>query len=74
MRFQSVAALIMALGLTLSIHNGYIALWRDDKTMPVTVFPYRAAMLPWQDILRLESGIRIESESRLHSLLEDYLS
>ena len=74
MRFQSAAALAIALGLTLGIHNGYIALWRDGETVPVEVFPYRAAMLPWQDIQRLESGIRIESESRLHSLLEDYLS
>ena len=73
MRLQA-SALAAVIGMLLGIHNGYIALWRDGASDPAEVFPYRAAMLPEQDYQRLEKGIVIESESRLHRLLEDYLS
>lgn len=65
---------MVLLGLLLGVHNGYIALWTEGRPDSVRVFPYRASMLPEQDRRLLEAGIPIENESRLHRLLEDYLS
>lgn len=74
MRSARLFSILMAFGLLLGIHNGYIALWQGEDPEPVRVFPYRASMLPEQDQRLLEAGIPIGNESRLHSLLEDYLS
>jgi len=64
---------VILLGFLLGIHDGHIALWKDGQDEP-TVFPYRAQMLPEQDQERLKAGIRIESGTQLHQILEDYLS
>lgn len=74
MRAKRMISVLAAFGLLLGIHNGYIALWHGDDPEPVRVFPYRAELLPDRDRRMLEAGIPIENESRLHSLLEDYLS
>lgn len=74
MNIRRMISVIAACGLLLGVHNGYIALWRDGVQEPVRVFPYRAELLPQRDQMLLEAGIPIESQSRLHSLLEDYLS
>ena len=74
MRSARLTSWSAAFGLLLGVHNGHIALWREGEIIPEQVFPYLASMLPDLDRQRLESGIPIESESRLHRLLEDYLS
>ena len=74
MRSTRLLSSLAAFGMLLGIHNGCIALWNSDDPEPVRVFPYRAALLPEQDRQLLETGIPIHDESRLHSLLEDYLS
>lgn len=74
MKCHRITSLLAAFGFLLGIHNGYIALWKDEDSEPVRVFPYRASLLPERDRNMLEAGIPIESENRLHSLLEDYLS
>lgn len=74
MGFARLTSWIAAVGLILGVHNGYIALWQNGEEIPEQVFPYRSAMLPQADRERLETGILIENESRLHNLLEDYLS
>ena len=74
MKAKSILSAILSLSLLLGVHNGNIALWQDDDPEPVRVFPYRVSVLPERDQALLEAGIQIESESRLHSLLEDYLS
>lgn len=74
MKSPRMFSILMTFGLLLGIHNGYIALWYGDDPEPARVFPYKASLLPEQDRRLLEAGIPIESESRLHSLLEDYLS
>ena len=67
-------SLFLSLGLILGVHRGYIALWRDTESEPYKVFPYKAAILPEQERLRLEAGIPIRDEDHLHSLIEEYLS
>ena len=74
MKAKGILSAILSLSLLLGVHSGYIALWQDDDPEPVRVFPYRVSVLPERDQALLEAGIQIESESRLHSLLEDYLS
>ena len=58
----------------LGTHEGFVALWRDDASIPAEVFPYRAERLPPADQQALKRGIRIRSEEELDRLLEDYLS
>jgi hypothetical protein len=65
---------ILALGYLIGIHKGFVALWKTEDPEPVRVFNYPAAMLPEADRSLLDKGIRIDSESELHKLLEDYLS
>lgn len=74
MRSASVFTVLAALGLLLGIHDGCVALWQEGDPEPLQVFPYRASMLPEEDQNRLQNGIIVENESRLHRLLEDYLS
>lgn len=74
MRSKGFLSILLSFGLLLGVHNGYIALWQGNDPEPARVFPYRASLLPERDQRLLEAGIHIESESRLHSLLEDYLS
>ncbi len=74
MRSTRLLSALAAFGMLLGIHNGYIALWETGGAEPDRVFPCRASLLPELDQKRLEAGIHIEDESRLHSLLEDYLS
>ncbi len=66
------AALLVS--FLLGIHDGRIALWKDDDPEPVRVFPYYANALPPSDRAALEKGILIEGESNLNRLLEDFLS
>ena len=49
-------------------------MWKDGNPNPVRIFPYRVTSLPVADQEALENGIKIESDSQLASLLEDYLS
>lgn len=61
-------------GFLLGIHNGKIALWKDNKPDPIKVFPYSASTLPLAEQERLKQGIPIESLEELHRLAEAYLS
>lgn len=74
MKRSRIMPLLLAAGMLLGIHNGYIALWQGEDPEPVQVFPYKASMLPQQDQSRLSEGISIHSSDELNRLLEDYLS
>ena len=65
---------IVLLGFLLGIHEGKIALWKDNDPKPMQVFPYRAELLPEADQKALKNGIRVENIRQLQSLIEDYLS
>ncbi len=68
------ACLFLLFSFILGSHEGYIALWKDGDPKPVRVFPYSVRSLPQADQEALEKGIRIDSESELIRLVEDYLS
>lgn len=65
---------ILALGFTLGIHRGKVALWKDTCPEPVAVFPLYAAHLPGEDQQLLRQGIHAETVFELTARLEDYLS
>ena len=65
---------IVLLGFLLGIHEGKIALWKDNDPEPMRVFPYRAELLPDEDQKALKKGIKVENARQLQQLLEDYLS
>ncbi len=74
MKFTSFLCSAVLFGFLLSVHEGRIALWKDDDPEPVKVFPYHARILPAADRRALEEGIRFESAEDLVRLLNDYLS
>ena len=65
---------ILLLGFILGIHEGNVALWRDNGTKPIKVFPYQASLLPEADQKLLEKGVHVDSISQLRKLIEDYFS
>lgn len=64
----------LILAFLLGTHNGYVALWEEDRSAVIHVFPYPAAELPTQQQMQLEQGILIEEEYQLVKILKDYLS
>jgi hypothetical protein len=74
MKNKKLLCNLLLFGFLLGIYEGKIALWRGEETKPLKVFPYQASMLPKADQKLLEKGIKIDSLSQLHKLLEDYLS
>lgn len=71
---RTILANILLIGFILGIHEGRIALWKDNQKKPMRVFPYQASMLPEEDQKRLEEGIHVDSLNELYKLVEDYLS
>lgn len=74
MRSAYTSTVLAVIGLLLGIHEGCIALWQEGADEPLQVYPCQVSMLPIEDQSQLQAGIPIENESRLHRLLEDYLS
>jgi len=74
MKNFSVLTCTLLLGFLLGIHDGRIALWKDNNPEPVKVFPYSAYLLPPADRRALEEGIRFENLDELKRMVEDYLS
>ncbi len=74
MKKQRILMNLVLFGFILGIHEGRIALWKDNQKNPMKVFPYQASMLPEADQKRLENGIHVDSLSELYQLVEDYLS
>lgn len=74
MKMRCFSFSIVLLGFLLGIHEGKIALWKENDPEPMQVFPYRAELLPEADQKALKKGIKIDSIRQLNSLIEDYLS
>lgn len=74
MKRYHLLSILFIFGFLLGIHQGKVALWKDDDPKPVRVFPYSAQLLPPADRQALEEGIRFESLDDLMRVITDYLS
>lgn len=74
MKRNQLFATLLLLGFLLGIHNGKVALWKDNEPQPCRIFPYSAALLPRDIRNALEAGIHIQSEADLDRLLESLCS
>ena len=72
MKTISILYCVILLGYILGVHNGQIALIKDDDV--VEVYPRSVSTLPPADQKLLEQGLPIESQSQLTMYLEDYFS
>ena len=71
---QRILPLVLTLGFILGSFRGYVALFEEERTEPLQIFPYSVSTLPAADQAALEKGIPVRSEKHLHHLLEDFLS
>jgi hypothetical protein len=74
MRKGKILVFLLLAGYLLGIHDGKIALWKNEDPELIRVFPYRAELLPPADQHALQNGIPIEDAHHLSRLLQDYLS
>lgn len=74
MKIKRFALSILLFGFILGIHEGKVALWKENSPKPIKVFPYQASLLPEADQQRLKEGVHVESISQLRKLIEDYFS
>ena len=72
--YKQIMAFILSLGLYLGLHNGYLALWKDDSSKPVRIYPYHISLYPKMDKELLKKGVPIASEAEFSQRMEDYLS
>lgn len=73
MKRKQMLANLLCLGFLLGVHNGQIALWKDQDPIPAKVFPYSVSELPVPVQLALRSGIPINGMEDVERLLEKYL-
>ncbi len=71
---RTILANILLIGFILGIHEGRVALWKDNQKDPIKVFPYQASMFPEEDQKRLEAGVHVDSLNELYKLIQDYFS
>lgn len=64
----------MLLGFLLGIHNGQIALWKDEDPQPMMILPYKAESLPIKERMLLKKGIRFDSLEQIEKIVSEYLS
>ncbi len=63
----------LLLGFLLGIHNGRVALWKDQDPEPWRVFPYAVSALPRETRQALKAGIPIENMEDLENFIKNYL-
>ena len=75
---QKLLAQICCCGVILSfflgVHDGRLAMWKDEDPTPCRVFPCPVVLLPKPVQQILKSGIRLETMEDVNRLLESFLS
>ena len=66
----------VALMLTffVGVHNGRLALWKNEDPTPCKVFPCPIILLPTKVQEQLKHGVRLETIEDVNRLLENFLS
>ena len=65
---------IVAIMFLAGIHEGKIAIWQADDPQPKYLLTYSVDLLPHNDRIALEKGIRLRSRRELTRFLEDFCS
>lgn len=65
---------LLLAGYILGISRGYVAVWKEEDPEPWLVTKMPTALLPLEDVKRLEKGVRIPDDYTLAQALEDYCS
>lgn len=65
---------VIMLSFLLGVHNGRLAMWKDEDPTPCKVFPCPIVVLPGPVQEQLKSGIRLETIEDVNRLLENFLS
>jgi hypothetical protein len=76
MRNRGVSTFLCAALLAVylvGIHEGKVALWKDNNPQPIKVFPYQVSDLPQEAQRQLEAGVKVKSLRELRKLAEQYL-
>ena len=65
----------VALMLTffVGVHNGRLALWKNEDPTPCKIFPCPVILLPQKVQEQLRSGVRLETIEDVNRLLENFL-
>ena len=58
----------------IGVHNGRLALWKDEDPTPCKVFPCPIILLPAKVQEQLKYGVRLETIEDVNRLLENFLS
>ena len=65
---------MLLLNFILGVHNGRLAMWKDEDPTPCKVFPCPIIVLPAAVQEQLKAGIRLETMEDVNRLLENFLS
>lgn len=65
---------ILLLGFLIGVHNGRVALWKNEDPEPFRVFPCPVCVLPAKDQQALKKGIRLDDMDDVNRFLENFLS
>lgn len=71
---QQFLTALLLLGFLVGIHNGYVAVWKDEDPQPIYVSPISADTLPEKDRQALEQGLHFPTYQALTQAIEDYCS
>ena len=72
--FAQICCGALMLSFFLGIHEGRLAMWKDEDPTPCRVFPCPVAFLPKPVQQILKTGIRLDTMDDVNRLLESFLS
>ncbi len=59
---------------TVKEYDGKVAVYKNNDTVPSTVFDAYTSLLPEQDRELLKQGIRVKTDEELQKVIEDFTS
>lgn len=71
---KTLLPVVLMLTFFVGVHNGRLALWKDDDPTPCKVFPCPVLLLPTKVQEQLKYGVRLETIEDVNRLLENFLS
>lgn len=71
---KTLLPVALLLTFFVGVHNGRLALWKDEDPTPCKVFPCPVLLLPQKVQELLKYGVRLETIEDVNRLLENFLS